>query len=432
MSLLNECYFRAVSSGTGNFVVSSAITGFYTPAQCTNPAVVDGAIYYYRAESDDLTQYESGYGAYTVSSTTLARTTILQSSNAGAAVNFTAAPRVRVSILAIDPLNTLADSLAHGFDMPVNLGLTSSVAASALTIAIKGADGNDPSAANRVRIPFRSPTAATGVPVWREITAALSLTVSSGSTLGTPTGSVAFRIWVVIFDDGGTLRLGAINCLSFTLNTLATIFPLDEYLVSSTAEGGAGAADSAGVFYTGTAVTTKAYRIVGYLEWGSGLATAGTWASDATIKVLFGPGIKKPGEPVQHKYMESQTETQTTSTTGPPGAVTTATIDIVPRSAANIIKVSSAGLVYDDTAAKGGFVQIFRGGATAIGSVTECFGSASALVSSAYLEGFDRPNTLSSTTYAVYIYKQNAGGIFYYGITSGSRGVNMQAIELMS
>lgn len=80
--------------------MSAAVTGYQTPASAN---AVDGAVYRYRAESTDLSQWEIGYGAYTVSSTTLARTTILFNSSGGAsAINFSAAPQVAVVALAED------------------------------------------------------------------------------------------------------------------------------------------------------------------------------------------------------------------------------------------------------------------------------------------------------------------------------------------
>jgi hypothetical protein len=84
------------------------------------------------------------------------------------------------------------------------------------------------------------------------MTAATSLVVSSGSTLGAA-NNTPFRLWLVGFNDAGTFRLGVVNCLSGT-----SIYPLGQFpIASSTAEGGAGAADSAQVFYTGTAVAAK-------------------------------------------------------------------------------------------------------------------------------------------------------------------------------
>jgi hypothetical protein len=151
----------------------------------------------------------------------------------------------------------------------INGTLTATVSANALTIAIKTKAGADPSAGDPVLVYFRNVTSATGDYTIVSITAATSFVVSSGSTLGT-TSAIASRLWVVGFNDGGTFRLGAIN-----LTTQVAIG--DDVIASSTAEGGAGAADSAGVFYTGTAVTSKAMRVLGYVE--STQATAGTWAT---------------------------------------------------------------------------------------------------------------------------------------------------------
>ena len=180
------------------------------------------------------------------------------------------------------------------FPVAINVGLTNSVGSSALTIALKGTDGNDPSSTNPVVIPFRNVTAATGTPTYLTVTAATSLVVSSGSTLGTA-NNVAFKLWIVGFNDAGTFRLGVINCVSSL-----GIYPLAQFgIASSTAEGGAGAADSAQVFYTGTAVTSKSYTILGYLSYESGLGTAGTWSATATRAQLFTPGVPLPGSVVQ-------------------------------------------------------------------------------------------------------------------------------------
>jgi hypothetical protein len=103
-------FFLASSSGTGNFVVSSAITGYQTPAAA---GAVNGTTYYYRAQSNDLTQWEIGFGTYTVSSTTLARTTILFNSSGGtSAINFSAAPNVGIVHPAeqVPPADTTLDT----------------------------------------------------------------------------------------------------------------------------------------------------------------------------------------------------------------------------------------------------------------------------------------------------------------------------------
>lgn len=94
LGFLNACAFNAASAGAGSFVVASALTGYYTPAQCANPAVVSGDTYRYRAQSTDGSAHEEGYGIYTVGTLTLTRAVILSSTNAGNAVNFASAPIV--------------------------------------------------------------------------------------------------------------------------------------------------------------------------------------------------------------------------------------------------------------------------------------------------------------------------------------------------
>ena len=97
-SFVNACVFTAASGGTGTFTVSAAVTGWQTPAQA---GAVDGASYRYRAYSSDLTEWEIGTGTYTASGTTLTRT-VTASSNAGSAVNFTAAPSVALTMFGAD------------------------------------------------------------------------------------------------------------------------------------------------------------------------------------------------------------------------------------------------------------------------------------------------------------------------------------------
>jgi hypothetical protein len=71
-------------------------------------------------------------------------------------------------------------------------------------------------------------------------------------------------------NNAGTIELAAVNISGGN--------QLDETnLISTTAEGGAGAADSANVIYSTTARTSLAYRVIGYIE--STQATAGTWAT---------------------------------------------------------------------------------------------------------------------------------------------------------
>lgn len=281
----------------------------------------------------------------------------------------------------------------------VNHSLAVSAAASALTISLKDNAGSDPSAGSPVNGYFRNVTGTTGTLTQLSVTGALSLVVSSGSTLGV-TSSTAFRLWVVVFNDGGTARLGVINCSDST-----NVYPLAEnVLTSSTAEGGAGAADSAGVIYTGTAVTSKAYLIVGYLEWSATGLTAGAWTTAALAYVQsYGFGVKLPGATVQSKFVTSGSATTTLNTAY---TATNSSIAITPTSAANKFRLAASGPL--QIQAVGGcqaFASLFRD-STQLSACTQLYNSGGAVtntIAAASIVGFDAPNTASSVTYSVKI-----------------------------
>lgn len=136
--------------------------------------------------------------------------------------------------------------------------VTASVGSNALTLTL-----------NPTVLDFRSATLGSGTVNQRTISTPISLVISSGSTLGT-VSAVASRIVLIAIDNAGSVELAAVN--------LAGGVNLDETgVISTTAEGGAGAADSATVIYSTTARTNVPYRVVGYVE--STQATAGTWAT---------------------------------------------------------------------------------------------------------------------------------------------------------
>jgi hypothetical protein len=188
---------------------------------------------------------------------------------------------------------TLAPSALQNVGM-VNGTIVTSRSGNAETIAIKTLAGVDPSSSDPVHFVFRDVTVGAGDFVVRTVTSALQLTLSSGSAVGLVSSQVG-RIWLTAIDNGGTVMLGVINCLSGT-----NIYPLaGSGLTSTTAEGGAGAADYAEVMYAASAVVAKPYFVVGYLEYG--LGSTGAWnAAPARIQ-LFGPGIPLPGQLVQSR-----------------------------------------------------------------------------------------------------------------------------------
>lgn len=73
------------TTGTGTVTLAGAVTGFQTFA-----AIGNGNTTYYTIAGQGTSEWEVGIGTYTSAGTTLARNTVLASSNAGALVNFSA------------------------------------------------------------------------------------------------------------------------------------------------------------------------------------------------------------------------------------------------------------------------------------------------------------------------------------------------------
>lgn len=306
-------------------------------------------------------------------------------------------------------------------------GLAAAVGASALTISLKGADGNDPSASNPVKIAFRDASLPVGTPSLLTATSALSLVISSGSTMGFA-NATAGRLWIVAFNDAGTLRLGAINCRSGT-----DIYPLGgTKIASSTAEGGAGAADSAHVFYTGTAVASKAFKILGYMDWAAGLTTAGTWAIVPTTIKLFDLGDKLPGDVIQSVSSTTQTNTTVASTTF---ADTTSAVTMTPTAAPNVVAVFATGSlgILAASADKRSQARISRGGTQiGVGAQNEVAYSGTVIIP-ATLAAMDAPGTTSACTWKVQINCTDASQTGFWGHPGLGTvtGAYMSATEIM-
>lgn len=150
-----------------------------------------------------------------------------------------------------------------------NVGITATVASSALTIAVKQSDAStNCSAASPCMISMRSSTITSGAFNKRSITSALSLVVSSGSTLGNynATAPTVINTYVYLIDNAGALELAVSSNL------------IDEgNLITTVAEGGAGAADSYEVVYSTTARSNVPIKLIGKIV--SSQVTAGTWAT---------------------------------------------------------------------------------------------------------------------------------------------------------
>ena len=273
-----------------------------------------------------------------------------------------------------------------------------------------GVNNATPSASNPIPVIFRDSTLANGDPVEVVINSALSMTIPAGATLGVSNSVISgvtntpFRGWIVLFNSGGTPVLGVINCLSLSATALSVMALMEETLQSPTN----GAGNSAQVFYSGAGVSSNsAFRILGYFEYASGLATPGSYATAPTKVQLFGPGMKKPGDVVQTQYNLTST-TSTTNQTAVSGSIS-------PTSACNPIQ-ASAEFNYVSNGVGGVETRISRGtGPTYFGNIWEFYSSFSGSEpGSGVNKGFDYPATTSSTTYYVYVlsYLGGSAGTF--------------------
>lgn len=155
----------------------------------------------------------------------------------------------------------------------INYSITATVSANALTIDLKDKAGNAPSASSPVMISYRNATSGTGTYTVVSTTAAITaLVVSAGSTLGTTTGVVE-NVYVYAINNSGSTELAVSTGL------------YDEgEIVSTTAEGGAGAADSSAVMYSTTARSNVPCRLIARLKI---VNTATNWTANPSVISLL-------------------------------------------------------------------------------------------------------------------------------------------------
>lgn len=103
----------STSTGTGDFVLAGAADGF----QSFTDALADGDTTYYAIE--DGTDWETGLGTWTESTTTLARTTVYESSNSGNAVDWGAGDK---TVFITQPASRVSNTVVYDSidDLPLS------------------------------------------------------------------------------------------------------------------------------------------------------------------------------------------------------------------------------------------------------------------------------------------------------------------------
>ena len=229
--------------------------------------------------------------------------------------------------------------------------ITATVATNILTLGL-----------NPCSLDFRSSTASSGATTTRNVTAAISMTVSNGSTLGT-VSAVASKLAVLAIDNAGTVELAVVNANAYGL--------LDErVLISTTAEGGTGTADSGTVIYSTTARTSVPFRIVGYVE--STQATAGAYATAPSNIAGMGGAIVPQPTPVITSGTATSLSGTSVGFTGIPSWVKRITLALyngVSTSGTSVLQVqigSGSYVITGYTGAYGYFVNASSSGWAAL------------------------------------------------------------------
>ena len=149
--------------------------------------------------------------------------------------------------------------------------ITASASAGALTITLLPTS-----------LDFRSTTLSSGTVATVVNAGNISTVISSGSTAGGING-VALTLVIFAMNNAGVIELGWTN-LDGGINLIET------GVITTFAEGGAGAADSVNLLYSTTARTGVAYRVVGYVEVTN--TTAGTWLTPTRTQGMGGNAYK--------------------------------------------------------------------------------------------------------------------------------------------
>jgi hypothetical protein len=168
-------------------------------------------------------------------------------------------------------------------DSVQNVGIAFSTGSGALTASLKTASGGTPSSSDQVSAAMRSSSASTGTYTTRTATEATSLTVSSGSTLGHESGIEGDLHWYLL-DNSGTLELAVSN----------KFFGYSG-IVSTTAEGGSGGADSSTVMYSTSARSNVPFAWI--CKTRDTQTVAGTWAATPTSVDL----VRAPHAPFEQQ-----------------------------------------------------------------------------------------------------------------------------------
>ena len=184
---------------------------------------------------------------------------------------------------------------------------------------------------------------------------------------------------------------------------------------------------SAAVTYTNVAVSSDPFVILGYADYDSGLATAGTWNASPSRIVMFDSNVSLPGTVIQSA--RTQTATSSTGTTVTPGDNTAPqitegnqflSIAFTANAAQNALRISNQGTYQFSVADNGLCVAIHQsvGGNNAL-AVRNFYIAQTGVNIGTFIEGLFLAATISANTYSI-----RAGGGIAGTLTFQDPGAN--------
>jgi hypothetical protein len=308
-----------------------------------------------------------------------------------AASNTTAGTRGGIGVAAAGSTITLSRDPPLHFE---NLSLEASVASGILTVRVKDAAGNDPSATSSPRITFVR--CDSGLPTTYTIISPFSISTAIGASFGSA-ANVAFRLWVVAINLGTGVALGLWQSSAFSggpdVGSYQVYLYPDRFDELANVAGIGSASNGAGIIYGTTAVGGAQIRLLGYVEFGPGdVPTPGTYNVAPRRVVTMGPGVRRPGDIIQRfSSVYAAGNPSTSSTT----YVAIASGAITPHNAVNLVRVHWEEIFYANTSSDGCYAAIFRGTTNNSGQVSaaaEVSNGGSSVAAYASLVGYDKPN----------------------------------------
>lgn len=243
---------------------------------------------------------------------------------------------------SITGLNLFSSGIGPSYLQNIGFDVTGDGGAGTLTFSLLTKAGTTPTATNKVQIEHRDPTITTGRTITREATAATTLLVPNGATLGYIAAEINFLYMYSIWSAAGGLEVAVIK------RAILNESELHNTTAISTA------ADSDNVLYSTTARTGATVRLVGRGKVQTG-ATAGVWDNQASEETVWTPNIIGTTAAAGYVRMNDELCTKLDITTG----ITNLTRDVITTITAP--SFSATGMILSvNTSARSGNSILLR------------------------------------------------------------------------